>query len=229
MDIGLRQIAAITFKNLVRKDWDPSGERAAPTAALREHHWHDGRFVMHCGEVHSCLSPAAVMCMLKGKVSIITDNNLVHCLKDRNRRGCHSNLGVDCLRQPCLAPYILAPLSHIPVGLIVTRTGQPDTRGRQGGGARARAGEHGARARRGAHAAGRVPEGDREHGLPRALARAAAIAAAQPRVAGALHALENPTEPRPERQHGLLPALQHQRARGAPGHPAPAHQPWKCL
>ena len=25
LDIGLRQVASITFKNLVRKDWDPSG------------------------------------------------------------------------------------------------------------------------------------------------------------------------------------------------------------
>ena len=34
MDIGLRQIAAITFKNLVRKDWDPSGGARATRSQL---------------------------------------------------------------------------------------------------------------------------------------------------------------------------------------------------
>lgn len=26
LDVGIRQVAAITFKNAVRKDWDPIGE-----------------------------------------------------------------------------------------------------------------------------------------------------------------------------------------------------------
>ena len=34
MDLGLRQIAAITFKNLVRKDWDPSGAARNPRSRL---------------------------------------------------------------------------------------------------------------------------------------------------------------------------------------------------
>ena len=34
LDIGLRQVAAITFKNLVKKEWDPSG---APCKDSRRH------------------------------------------------------------------------------------------------------------------------------------------------------------------------------------------------
>ena len=36
LDVGLRQVAAITFKNLVRKEWDPSGAAwLAPAMCMR--------------------------------------------------------------------------------------------------------------------------------------------------------------------------------------------------
>ena len=37
LDLGLRQVAAIAFKNLVRKEWDPSGAHACPAGGSRQH------------------------------------------------------------------------------------------------------------------------------------------------------------------------------------------------
>jgi hypothetical protein len=35
LDVGLRQVAAITFKNLVKQEWDPSG--AGPASYARQY------------------------------------------------------------------------------------------------------------------------------------------------------------------------------------------------
>ena len=61
LDVGIRQVAAISFKNLVRKDWEPQG--AAGHLSLSLHH--DTRLsVIHAATLWTCIIASSCTALL---------------------------------------------------------------------------------------------------------------------------------------------------------------------